>query len=36
MDSFMGYLSSWSPYAAYRATFPDKADPLDELRQQFK
>ncbi|PSC69007.1 SAM-dependent methyltransferase [Micractinium conductrix] len=36
MDHFMGYLASWSPYAAYRATHPDRPDPLVELRAQLK
>ncbi len=36
MDRYIGFLSSWSPYAAYRATFPQKEDPLIELRAQFK
>jgi SAM-dependent methyltransferase len=36
MNHFMGYLASWSPYAAYRATYPDKEDPLIDLRAQFK
>jgi len=36
MDHFIGFLSTWSPYAAYRATFPHKEDPLIELRAQFK
>ncbi|KAL4441035.1 hypothetical protein ABPG77_010466 [Micractinium sp. CCAP 211/92] len=36
MDRYIGFLSSWSPYAAYRATFPRKEDPLIELRAQFK
>lgn len=36
MNHFIGYLSSWSPYAAYRSTHPDKEDPLIELKAQFK
>lgn len=36
MDRYIGFISSWSPYAAYRTTFPHKEDPLIELRAQFK
>lgn len=36
LDRYIGFLSSWSPYAAYRATFPQKEDPLIELRAHFK
>ena len=36
MDHFVGFLRSWSPYAAFRKTYPDKEDPLVDLRAQLK
>lgn len=31
LNNFLGFVSSWSPYAAYRTTFPRKEDPLIPL-----
>ena len=34
IDSYMGYLQSWSSYNTYRKKHPERVDPLIEIRSK--